>query len=179
MIATNSLTRSFLSIPNLNLVPRLRFVIATHSLVPHIPFRSIALHETTYPTTRFAARTSRTTYSITQHFSYLHKSFPYQSKDFSPLHKCFAHNQRTPPFLLSKTQTDFLFKKISSARKVAKVKVKKSKKYSIFDLGTKIVFKGGPKDGAVNHDKYYYEFEERKMKKYFDKYFKKKKSSKK
>ena len=64
-----------------------------------------------------------------------------------------------------------------SARKVAKVKVKKSKKYSIFDLGTKIVFKGGPKDGAVNHDKYYYEFEERKMKKYFDKYFKKKKSS--
>ena len=62
-----------------------------------------------------------------------------------------------------------------SARKEAKIKTKRSKKYSIFDLGTKVVAKGGPRDGSVNHDKYLYEFEEAKMKKYWDKYFKKKK----
>ena len=50
-----------------------------------------------------------------------------------------------------------------AARKEAKKKKARSIKYSIFDLGTKVVFKGGPRDGAVNHDKYYYEFEESKM----------------
>lgn len=35
----------------------------------------------------------------------------------------------------------------------------KKKKYSIWDLGTKIVFEGGPRDGSVNHDQYYYEYE--------------------
>jgi hypothetical protein len=50
-----------------------------------------------------------------------------------------------------------------SARKVVSVKPKKSK-HSFFDLGTKVVFKGNsPKDGSTNHDKYYYEFEDRKM----------------
>ena len=34
------------------------------------------------------------------------------------------------------------------------------------DLGTKIVFKGGLRDASVNHDKYYYEFEEAKMRRY-------------
>ena len=53
-----------------------------------------------------------------------------------------------------------------AARKEAKIKKARSKKYSIFDLGTKVVFKGGPKDGAINHDKYYYEFEEAKMRRY-------------
>lgn len=49
-----------------------------------------------------------------------------------------------------------------AARKAAGLTKKSKKKYSIWDLGTKIVFKGGPKDGSVNHDKYYYEFEEKK-----------------
>jgi len=39
-----------------------------------------------------------------------------------------------------------------------KIGVKKAKKkYSIFDLGTKVVLKGGPKDASVNFDKYLYE----------------------
>lgn len=42
-------------------------------------------------------------------------------------------------------------------------KPKTKKKYSFFDLGTKVVFKSGPKDGSVNHGKYYYEFEEKKL----------------
>lgn len=45
------------------------------------------------------------------------------------------------------------------------------KKYSIFDLGTTVIFKGGPKDGSVNHDKYLYEFEERKIRDYYRKRF--------
>ena len=61
-----------------------------------------------------------------------------------------------------------------SARKVAKVRTKKSKKYSIFDLGTKIVSRGGPRDGSVNTDKYYYEFEEAKIKKQWEKKLKEK-----
>lgn len=50
-----------------------------------------------------------------------------------------------------------------AARKITSAKSKKSK-YSIFDLGTKVIFKGrgAPKDGSVNHDKYYYEFEDKK-----------------
>lgn len=51
-----------------------------------------------------------------------------------------------------------------SARKEARIKTKKSKKYSIFDLGTKVVSRGGPRDGSVNTDKYYYEFEAKKRK---------------
>lgn len=52
-----------------------------------------------------------------------------------------------------------------AARQVTKVKTPK-KKYSIFDLGTKIVYRGkdGPRDGSVNHDKYYYDFEDKKRK---------------
>lgn len=48
-----------------------------------------------------------------------------------------------------------------AARKVVTVKPKKSK-HSFFDLGTKLVFKGGPRDGSVNHDKYIHEFEDKK-----------------
>ena len=48
-----------------------------------------------------------------------------------------------------------------AARRASGIK-KPTKKYSIWDLRTKIVFKGGPKDGSINHDKYYYEFEEKK-----------------
>ena len=51
-----------------------------------------------------------------------------------------------------------------AARKDAGISKKTVKKYSVWDLGTKIVFKGGPKDGSVNHDKYYYEFEDKKRK---------------
>ena len=50
----------------------------------------------------------------------------------------------------------------SAAEKKAGFKKTKKGKHSIWDLGTKIVFKGGPRDGAVNHDKYYYEFEAKK-----------------
>lgn len=49
-----------------------------------------------------------------------------------------------------------------AARKAAGLAKKSKKKYSIWDLGTKIVFKGGPKDGSFNHDKYYYDSEEKK-----------------
>lgn len=49
-----------------------------------------------------------------------------------------------------------------AARKAAGLAKKPKKKYSIWDLGTKVVFKGGPKDGSINHDKYYYEFEDKK-----------------
>lgn len=51
-----------------------------------------------------------------------------------------------------------------AARKEARIDKKKSKTYSIWNLGTKVVFKGGPKDGSINHDKYYYEFEDKKRK---------------
>lgn len=40
--------------------------------------------------------------------------------------------------------------------------LKKSK--AIFDLGTKVVFNGGPVNGATNHDQFYYEFEKKKRK---------------
>ncbi len=49
-----------------------------------------------------------------------------------------------------------------SAREIAGKKAIKSK-HSFFDIGTKVVFKGGPKDGSINHDKYLYEFEDKKM----------------
>jgi len=50
-----------------------------------------------------------------------------------------------------------------AAREVVTIKPKK-KEYSIFDLGTKVIFRGrgGPRDGSINHDKYYYEFEDKK-----------------
>ncbi len=51
-----------------------------------------------------------------------------------------------------------------AARKEAAPK-KKHSKYSIWDLGTKVVSHRGPKDGSVNADKYYYEFEEAKIRK--------------
>lgn len=51
---------------------------------------------------------------------------------------------------------------LSMAAKTVSGLVPKKKKYSIFDLGTKVVFDSGPKDGSINHDKYYYEFEESK-----------------
>ena len=51
-----------------------------------------------------------------------------------------------------------------AARKAAGLTKKAKKKYSIWDLGTKVVFKGGPKDGSVNFDKYLYEAEEAKKK---------------
>jgi hypothetical protein len=54
----------------------------------------------------------------------------------------------------------------TAARKAAGKKGKTPQKYSIFDLGTKVVYRGGPRDGSVNHDKYYYEYEERKMRRY-------------
>ncbi|MBU0569293.1 hypothetical protein KKB40_00740 [Patescibacteria group bacterium] len=50
-----------------------------------------------------------------------------------------------------------------AVRKKAKVVPKKKMKHSIFDLGTKIVFSGGPGDGSLNHDKHIYEFEEKKI----------------
>lgn len=43
----------------------------------------------------------------------------------------------------------------SAAKLFVKPKVKKGK-FSIFDLGTKITVKGGPRDGSINHDKYLY-----------------------
>ncbi|MBI4067279.1 hypothetical protein HY407_02755 [Candidatus Gottesmanbacteria bacterium] len=46
-----------------------------------------------------------------------------------------------------------------AARKRAGIR---KKKYSIWDLGTKIIAKGGPRDGSVNADKYYYEYEDKK-----------------
>ena len=49
-----------------------------------------------------------------------------------------------------------------AAREVVPIRSKK-KEHSFFDLGTKLVFKSGPKDGSINHDKYLYEFEDRKM----------------
>lgn len=49
-----------------------------------------------------------------------------------------------------------------AAREVASGKTTKSK-HSFFDLGTKLVFRGGPKDGSINHDKYLYEFEDKKI----------------
>lgn len=58
--------------------------------------------------------------------------------------------------------------------------VKKKKKfpqYSILDLGTKVVATGGPRDGSVNHDKYYYEFKEAKLKKFYQQSLKRKKKS--
>lgn len=48
-----------------------------------------------------------------------------------------------------------------AARKRAGIGGKK--KYSIWDLGTKIVFEGGPRDGARSFDKYLYEAERAKM----------------
>lgn len=53
-----------------------------------------------------------------------------------------------------------------AARKEAKIPTKKKSSYSIWNLGTKVVFKGGPKDGSVNTDKYLYEFEEAKLKRF-------------
>ena len=41
-----------------------------------------------------------------------------------------------------------------AAREITSIKIKK-KKYSFFDLGTKVVFKGGPKSGSLNHDDIY------------------------
>lgn len=62
----------------------------------------------------------------------------------------------------------------SIARKDTK-KVKKVKtKYSFWNIGTTIVSKVGPRDGSINHDKYLYEFEEAKMKRYWKKISKKK-----
>lgn len=53
-----------------------------------------------------------------------------------------------------------------SAKKEIGLKKKKAKKkYSIWDLGTKLVFNSGLKDASVNTDKYYYEFEEKKWRK--------------
>lgn len=49
-----------------------------------------------------------------------------------------------------------------AARKKAKRPVKE-KNYSIWDLGIKIKTKGGPVDGALHHDRYYYEAEEAKI----------------
>lgn len=51
-----------------------------------------------------------------------------------------------------------------AARNEARVNREKITSYSIFDLGTKIVSRVGPKDGSVNHDKYYYEYENKKRK---------------
>jgi hypothetical protein len=51
-----------------------------------------------------------------------------------------------------------------AVRKSSGIKPKKKSKHSIWDLGTKVVFKGkAPKDGSINHDKPLYEFEEKKM----------------
>lgn len=53
-----------------------------------------------------------------------------------------------------------------SARKNIGRRTKKSPKYSFFNIGRSVVFKGGPKDGSVNMDKYYYEWEEKRLSKY-------------
>lgn len=60
-----------------------------------------------------------------------------------------------------------------AARKDAGISRKK-KKYSIWDLGTKVVSNVGPRDGAENFDKYLYEYEESKMKKFYKKKAKRK-----
>ncbi len=52
-----------------------------------------------------------------------------------------------------------------SARKNSGIRAKKNelKKYSFWNLGRTFVIKGGPRDASVNADKYYFEFEEVKM----------------
>jgi hypothetical protein len=53
-----------------------------------------------------------------------------------------------------------------AARKTAKLKERNTRKYSIWDLGTKVILKGRiPKDSSVNFDKYLYEAEEKKLRK--------------
>lgn len=56
----------------------------------------------------------------------------------------------------------------SSARKTSGIsdKRKRNKKYSFWNLGRTFIIRGGPRDASVNHDKYYYEFEEAKMRRY-------------
>lgn len=53
-----------------------------------------------------------------------------------------------------------------AARKDAKIEKKKSSRYSFWNIGTVVKSNKGPRDGSVNHDKYYYEYEERKMRRY-------------
>ena len=51
-------------------------------------------------------------------------------------------------------------------RRAARHKAKKpagKKRYSVWDLGTKVKAKSGLKDGALHHDRYYYEAEEEKI----------------
>lgn len=62
-------------------------------------------------------------------------------------------------FALEKGWSLAEFFRKSARSKTGLGKKKTNKKYSIWDLGTKIVYSGGPKDGSVNADKYYYEFE--------------------
>ncbi len=56
-----------------------------------------------------------------------------------------------------------------AARKDRTVVKRKSPKYSFWNIGTTVIAKGGPKDGSVNHDKFYYEFEEAKIRKFYKK----------
>ena len=94
------------------------------------------------------------------------------------------------PFLIRLPEEDYrLYKEIarergislaeyfrSSAKNDRMVTKKKKSKYSFWDLGTKIVFHGkGPKDGSINHDKYYYEFKEAKLRKFYKESLKQKK----
>lgn len=58
----------------------------------------------------------------------------------------------------------------TAARKDAKIEKKRRSRYSFWDLGTKFTIRGGPKDGSVNHDRYLYEFEESKLRKYSKKF---------
>ncbi len=51
-----------------------------------------------------------------------------------------------------------------AARQAAGLKKHKSRRYSLFSLGTKVSFGGGPKDGSLDHDKYYNQSESRKRK---------------
>jgi len=50
----------------------------------------------------------------------------------------------------------------TAARKDAKIGKKTSARFSFWNLGSIVKSKRGPRDGSVNHDKYYYEYEDRK-----------------
>jgi len=50
----------------------------------------------------------------------------------------------------------------AAARKDAKIIKKRLSRYSFWNIGSIVKSNRGPRDGSVNHDKYYYEYEDRK-----------------
>ncbi|MEK7525266.1 MAG: hypothetical protein AAB548_02745 [Patescibacteria group bacterium] len=49
--------------------------------------------------------------------------------------------------------------RIAARKEAGLAKKIKTSKFGLKDLGTKIVFRGGPRRGSVDHDRYYYERE--------------------